>query len=175
MQLGTTAFSFTNEWLTGRLTLEGLLARVAELGLGPGLELIGFQTWRSFPSLTRDEIFTFRRLVDELGLEPAALAGYADLGRRLDRQMTTAEAVDFLVPQLDIAQQLGFPLVRLPRRDPGGSARAARAGGRAGGLVIGTEFQGGQTPESPPCRQSSSCATGSIPRRSHSPSTSASR
>ena len=32
-----------------RYTLESLLERVAELGLGPGLEVIGFQTWRDYP------------------------------------------------------------------------------------------------------------------------------
>ena len=149
MQLGTTAFSFTNEWLTRSLTLDGLLRRIAELELGPGLELIGFQTWRSFPSLTRDEIAGFRALVDELGLEPAALAGYADLARRLDRQMTTAEAVEFLVPQLDVAAKLGFPLVRVPAGIPVEVLEALVPAAERAGLVLGTEFQGGQTPDSP--------------------------
>ena len=62
MRLATTAFSFTNEWLTRRYTLERLLTRVTELDLGPGIELIGFQTWRSYPDLTAEEI---RNLVEE--------------------------------------------------------------------------------------------------------------
>ena len=37
MRLATTAFSFTNEWLTRRYSLERLLTRVAELDLGPGI------------------------------------------------------------------------------------------------------------------------------------------
>ena len=112
VRLGTTAFSFTDQWLTGRYTLDGLLRRVAELGLGPGIELIGFQTWRDFPSLTRQDVLAFRRLVDEL--EPlAALGGYADLARRVDRRMTTAEAVEYVLPQVSLAAELGFPVLRL--------------------------------------------------------------
>ena len=67
MRLATTAFSFTNEWLTRRYTLEQLLARVAELNLGPGIELIGFQAWRGYPGLPAEDVLAFRRLVDDLG------------------------------------------------------------------------------------------------------------
>ncbi|MGZ4392322.1 MAG: sugar phosphate isomerase/epimerase family protein, partial [Gaiellaceae bacterium] len=59
MKFGTTAFSFTNEWLGRQLTLRQLLRRVADLERGPGIELVGFQTWRGFPALTRDEVLEF--------------------------------------------------------------------------------------------------------------------
>src|SRR2546425_1235334 len=98
MKLGTSTFSFTNEWLSRRVSLEQLLTRIGELG--PSIELIGYQVWRSFPRLEPDEVLAFRRLVDRLGLEPAALGAYVDLLRRVDRAATNAEAVQELAPQI---------------------------------------------------------------------------
>jgi hypothetical protein len=148
MQLGTTAFSFTNEWLARTLALDGLLRRVAEHELGPGLELIGFQTWRSFPSLTREEVTAFRRTVDELGLEPAALGAYADLLRRPGRPMTAADAVEFLRPQIAVARALGFPLVRLHAGIPLEALETLAPIAETAGITLATELQGGQTPDS---------------------------
>src|SRR5947207_12797777 len=113
MKLATSAFSFTNEWLARRYSLEQLIARVADLELGPGIELIGFQTWRTYPALTAAEVLEFRGSVENHGLEPAALGAYVDLARRADCPMTSDEAVAFLRPQIVAAEALGFPLLRL--------------------------------------------------------------
>ena len=148
MLFGTTTFSFTNEWLARQLTLQQLLGRTAALGLGPGIELVGFQTWRRFPSLTRDDVLEFRRLTDELELEPTALGAYADLARRADRPMTVAEAVEFLSPQIEIARALGFPLLRLHAGIPVEVLEQLVPLAESVGITLATEFQGGQTPES---------------------------
>src|SRR5215211_255715 len=50
-RLSTTLFALTNEWLSRQYTFEGLVDRAAELGLGPALELIGFQSIRGFPAV----------------------------------------------------------------------------------------------------------------------------
>src|SRR4029450_8322194 len=47
--LGVTLYSMTNEWLAGRYTLPELVDEVARRGIGPGVELIGFQSLRGFP------------------------------------------------------------------------------------------------------------------------------
>jgi hypothetical protein len=146
MRLATTAFSFTNEWLSRRYTLEQLLRRIAAEDLGPGVELIGFQAWRSYPALTSDEVLAFRRLVDDLGLEPAALGAYVDLARRVDRPMSTDEAIEFLAPQVTLARALGFPLVRL---HPGIPADVLERVADHGGVTLAVEVQGGQTPVDP--------------------------
>jgi hypothetical protein len=149
MRVGTTAFSFTNEWLSRRFTLEQLLERVAELGLGPGIELIGFQAWRWYPALTAGEANGFRGVVDGLGLEPAALGAYVDLARRPDRLMTTAEAVGFLAPQIAVAHALGFPLLRLHGGIPPAAIEQLVPVAERAGVTLATEVQGGQTPEDP--------------------------
>jgi len=146
MRLATTAFSFTNEWLSRRYTLEQLLRRIAAEDLGPGVELIGFQAWRSYPALTSDEVLAFRSLVDDLGLEPAALGAYVDLACRVDRPMSTDEAIEFLTPQITLARALGFPLVRL---HPGIPAEVLERVAEHGGVTLAVEVQGGQTPDDP--------------------------
>ena len=149
MRLATTLFSFTNEWLTRRYTLGQLLARVAELGLGPGVELIGFQAWRRFPELPTQEILSFRRLVDDLGLEPAALEGSVDLARRVDRLMTEQEAVDFLRPQVETAAALGFQMLRLHSGIPIAVLEQVAPLAERAGVTLATEIQGAQTPDDP--------------------------
>jgi hypothetical protein len=148
MRLATTAFSFTNEWLTRRYSLEQLLTRVADLGLGPGIELIGFQTWRSYPGLTAEEIRAFCRLVDRLGLEPASLGAYADLARRTDRLMTVDETVECLRPQIAVAAVLGFPLLRLHAGIPPAAIERLTPDAERAGVTLAVEIQGDQTPES---------------------------
>jgi hypothetical protein len=146
MKIGTTTFSFTNEWLAGGYTLERLLTRVADLGLGPGIEVIGYQAWRRYPELARDEVLEFRRLCDRLALEPAALGAYVDLLRRVDRPMTVDEAVAFLVPQIATAEQLGFPVLRLHPAEV--FERLLPIAERAD-VTLATEIQGPQTPDHP--------------------------
>jgi hypothetical protein len=149
MKLATTAFSFTNEWLARQYSLEQLLVRVAQLDLGPGIEVIGFQTWRTYPALSREEVLTFRRLLDDLELEPAALGAYADLARRADRLMTTEEAVEFLRPQIAAAEALGFPLVRLHASIPIDVLERLTPVAERAGVTLATEIQGGQPPGDP--------------------------
>ena len=148
MRLGTTTFSFTNEWLAGSVSLAQMLGRVGREGLGPGVELVGYQAWREFPRLTRDEVLAFRRLADRHDLEPTALGGYADLMRRVDRLMTTDEAIAFLSPQIEAARSLGFPIVRLHAGIPADVLERLVPAAEAGGVTLATEIQGGQTPDS---------------------------
>jgi len=149
VRLGTTAFSFTNEWLARRYTLEQLLRRTAELELGPGVELIGFQSWRDYPRLAAEDVVAFRRLVAELGLEPAALGAYLDVARRGDRLLTADEAVEYLALQIAIAGQLGFPIVRLHAGVPVAVLERLVPVAEGTGVTLALEVQGGQSPDHP--------------------------
>jgi hypothetical protein len=149
LRLGVSTFSFANEWLTRRLTLEELLERLAESGLGPAIEVIGYQVWRGYPALGRGEVLGFRRLVDRLGLQPAALGAYVDLLRRSERALTTDEAVELLSAQVELARALGFPILRLHAGIPGVVLERAASAAERAGVVLATEIQGGQTPDDP--------------------------
>lgn len=149
MKLATSAFSFTDEWLAGRYSLDGLLRRIAAAGLGPGVELVGHQCWRSFPALEAAEVRAFRRLLDELELVPAALGVYVDRYRRSDRALTDDEAVDELSRQIALAGELGFPVARLHAGVPSRVLEAVATLAEEVGVVLATEIQGTHTPDDP--------------------------
>jgi sugar phosphate isomerase/epimerase len=112
-KLGTTLFSFTNEYWSREFTFEQLIAKVGELGLGPGLEVIGFQSIRGFPNVSNDFAARFKDLVAKHRLELTSLAINADVwARRGGAPLSTDESVAYLEPQIRAAAKLGFPIVR---------------------------------------------------------------
>jgi Xylose isomerase-like TIM barrel len=109
-KLGITLFSLTLEMRRPDYSLEGMIRRVAELELGPGLELVGFQSLRNWPHVDDGFVREFRSLVEECELVPTALSMNLDLARRRDRRMTEDEALAYLEAQMEAAKKLGFPI-----------------------------------------------------------------
>src|SRR6187431_591914 len=68
LRLGTTLFSLTNEFHSLEYTFDELIAKVGALGLGPGLEVIGFQSIRGFPEVSEKFADRFKELLAEHGL-----------------------------------------------------------------------------------------------------------
>ena len=113
IMLGTTLYSMTNEWLAGQYTLGGLIDEVAKRGIGPGVEVIGFQSLRGFPHRVPDEeLRTLREAIDRNGLVPTSLASNADIALRKESFMDTDRSVEYMRPQIELAGRLGFPVVR---------------------------------------------------------------
>jgi sugar phosphate isomerase/epimerase len=110
---GVTLYSMTNEWVTNQYDLESLVATVAERGLGPGVEIVGFQTIRGFPELTAEFVALWERLVDRYAIVPTCLASNIDVALRSDRLLTEDEMVDYLLRQMRVAKELGFRVVRI--------------------------------------------------------------
>jgi sugar phosphate isomerase/epimerase len=138
-KLSTTLFALTNEWLSRRYTFEQLVGRTAELGLGPGLEIIGFQSIRGYPKISAEFGRTFKGLLDEHGLEPAALGANIDLARRPDRLMTREEVMETVEAQVEAARLLGFPVVRAQKLDDDLYEWAAALGEKRG-VKLGIEI-----------------------------------
>ncbi len=112
VKLGTTLYSLTNEFHQRKFDFEGLVREVARRNLGPGLEIVGFQSIRGFPEI--DDAFAdrFRQLIDETGLELSCLAINADDLINRDRPMTRDESVGYHERQIKAASKLGFPVAR---------------------------------------------------------------
>ncbi|WP_431794963.1 sugar phosphate isomerase/epimerase family protein [Microbacterium enclense] len=147
--LGTTLYSFTNEWVIGRYTLTGLLEEVAASGIGPGVEVVGFQSFRGYPHLDRETVREFRDAVDRLGLVPTSLGSNIDIAIRTDRDLTTDERVEYTVPQLEVAAELGFPVVRVQiGADPATLERLVPVAERLG-LHLGMEIHAPEGPATP--------------------------
>lgn len=109
-KLGITLFSLTLEMRKPDYSLEGMIRQVAELDLGPGIEMVGFQSIRDWPRINDEFAGWFRDLVDELELVPTAMSMNLDLARRRDRRMTEEEGLAYLEAQMEAAKKLGFPI-----------------------------------------------------------------
>ena len=112
IQLGSTLFSFTNEYLNRQYDLEQLIARVAALRIGPGLEMIGFSHVRGFPVVSDDFAARFRDWMVKYQLTPTCLSINADVAIRRGTLMNDEQAAAYFEPQLRAAAKLGFPVVR---------------------------------------------------------------
>lgn len=112
LKLGTTLYSFTNEFITRQYNFEQLLTLVAEHRLGPGVEIVGFQSFRGFPNISDAVAERFRERMAHHGLEPSCLAINSDMMLRRGQMLSVAEAVAYHEPQLRAAAKLGFRVVR---------------------------------------------------------------
>lgn len=112
LKLGTTLYSLTNEFHWRRYDFEGLVRKVAAENLGPGLEIVGFQSIKGFPVITDAWADWFKGLIAETGLSLSCLGINADNTIRRDRDMTVEESVTYHQAQIDAAAKLGFPVAR---------------------------------------------------------------
>ncbi len=112
LKLGTTLFSFTSEFHSRQYTFEQLVAEVGRRNLGPGLEIIGFQSIRGFPEVTDAFAERFRELLAAHRLQPSCFDANADVMLRRGQMLSIDEQVAYHEPQIRAAARLGFPTVR---------------------------------------------------------------
>ena len=112
-RLGTTLFSLTLEQRKPGRDLRALIGEVAARDLGPGLEMVAFQSLRGWPRLGDDAVREVRGLIEESGLTPSCLAVNLDLGLYPGRLLSDDEAYEYVAVQLRGAAALGFPAVRV--------------------------------------------------------------
>jgi len=112
LQLGTTIFSLNNEYHSRRYSFEQLVTKVGELGLGPGLEIVGFSHIRGFPAVTDEFAERLRSLLDRHQLQASCLCINADAYIRRNQRMTDDESYTYHEAQIRAAAKLGFPVVR---------------------------------------------------------------
>ena len=112
LKLGTTLYSMTPAFHGREYTFEQLVRKVAAEGIGPGLEVVGFQSIKGFPTITDEYADWFKGLIAETGLTLSCLGINADLRIDPDKPMSDDESVEYHARQLEAAANLGFPLVR---------------------------------------------------------------
>ena len=135
-KLSTTLFALTNEWLSREYTFESLVDKTVELGLGPGLEIVGFQSVRGYPRVDPEFEKSFKALMERHELEPSCLSANIDLARRPDRLMTQDEVKETLAAQVEFGRRLGFPVVKAQKLEddlyPWAADLAEKAGVKLG-------------------------------------------
>ena len=104
ISFGVTLFSMTNEWLAGHYDMPGLIDEVGRRKLGPGLEIIGFQSLRGFPSkVDGKDLRALKDAMERNELVPTSLASNADVARKSGAWMGTDESVAYMRPQIELA------------------------------------------------------------------------
>ncbi|RFA08153.1 pyruvate formate-lyase [Subtercola boreus] len=117
-KLGLTLYSASAEFRAGWFDFEGLLDRVAELGIGPGIEIVASQVLPTYPAVSDDFVRTWRTAFDKHGFDESSFGANLDMGRRRDRDMTPDEEFEFSETLFRGAKRLGFPLVRIQSAKP---------------------------------------------------------
>ncbi|MDU0326435.1 DUF6379 domain-containing protein [Microbacterium sp. KSW2-21] len=117
-QLGLTLYSASAEFRAGYFDFDGLLDRVAELGIGPGIEIVASQMVPTYPVVGDDFVRTWRAAFDRHGFVESSFGANLDMGRRRDRDMTPDEEFAFSKLMFEGAKKLGFPLVRIQSAKP---------------------------------------------------------
>lgn len=117
-QLGLTLYSASAEFRAGWYDFDGLLDRVADLGIGPGIEIVASQMVPTYPVVSDDFVRTWRAAFDRHGFVESSFGANLDMGRRRDRDMTPDEEFEFSLEMFRGAKKLGFPLVRIQSAKP---------------------------------------------------------
>ena len=104
---------------------------------GPGLEIVGFQSIKGFPQVSREFERRFKEAVERNELQPSCLGANVDLGRRIGELMDEDEIVEYMEPQLRAAATLGFPVVRMQFGAPPSVIERLRADCRTARRVHG--------------------------------------
>jgi sugar phosphate isomerase/epimerase len=117
-KLGLTLYSASAEFRAGWYDFYGLLDRVAELGIGPGIEIVASQVVPTYPDVSDEFVRTWRAAFDKHGFDESSFGANLDMGRRRDRDMTREEEFEFSELMFQGAKKLGFPLVRIQSAKP---------------------------------------------------------
>ena len=111
IRTGLTLYSLSNEWWSKQYDLDAMLDRVAADDLGPGIEIVGFQTIRTYPEVTPEFVRSWRDGLERRGLVSSCLSSNIDVGQPSGRFMTDDEMVDCLSRQIETARLLGFHVI----------------------------------------------------------------
>lgn len=117
-RLGLTLYSASAEFRAGWFDFDGLLDRVADLGIGPGIEIVASQVLTTYPEVSNGFVARWRAAFDRHGFEASSFGANLDMGRRRDRDMTPDEEFEFSELLFQGAKRLGFPLVRIQSAKP---------------------------------------------------------
>ncbi|MGW9112189.1 C-glycoside deglycosidase beta subunit domain-containing protein [Microbacterium sp. NPDC055683] len=117
-RLGLTLYSASAEFRAGWYDFDGLLDRVAELGIGPGIEIVASQMVPTYPRVSDEFERTWRAAFDRHGFAASSFGANLDMGRRRDRDMTPDEEFEVSELLFEGAKRLGFPLVRIQSAKP---------------------------------------------------------
>lgn len=114
---GVSLYSYQDEYVRGKMTLEGCLQELAEIGV-EGVEIITDQMFHNTPETDEESITDWKRMVQQSGITPVCNDIFINTNLYHNRMLTQKENLAFLKKELQQAYKLGFPMVRLVSATP---------------------------------------------------------
>lgn len=111
IKLGVSLYSFSTEYISDQLDLEGVLKKASEMGY-QGIEIVAAQMVPEYPYPSDEWLAYFAGLLKKFNLQPVCWSAYIDMGIRSDRDLTREEIIQFTLNDLIYAKKAGFPIVR---------------------------------------------------------------
>ncbi len=111
IKLGVSLYSFSTEYISDKLDLEGVLKKAKDLGF-EGIEIVAAQMVPGYPYPSGEWLEYFKKLLAKYELKPVCWSAYIDMGIRTDRDLTEHEIIQYTVNDLLYAKKAGFPMVR---------------------------------------------------------------
>lgn len=117
IKLGVTLYSLQDEYVWGRLNLEGCLAELHKLG-AEGVELLGDQMIPNSPFSEQSFYDKWRGWLVKYQLLPVCDDIFINTTLYKNRRLTTKEAITALKAEIVHAHKMGFEIVRLVSQTP---------------------------------------------------------
>lgn len=117
IKLGVTLYSFQDEYVWGRLTLEGCLAELHKMG-AQGVELIGDQMVYNSPYPEESFYDEWQGWLKKYELEPVCDDIFINTTLFKHRRLTTEESIAALKAEILHAHKMGFKIVRMVSQTP---------------------------------------------------------
>jgi hypothetical protein len=117
IKLGVTLYSLQDEYVWGKLTLEGCLAELHKLG-AEGVELLGDQMIHNSPYPEEGFYEAWHGWLEKYQLTPVCDDIFINTTLYRNRRLTTKEAIAALKAEISHASQMGFGIVRLVSQTP---------------------------------------------------------
>ncbi len=117
IKCGVTLYSFQDEYVWGRLTLEGCLAELQKMG-AKGVELLGDQMIYNSPFPEESFYARWQGWLDQYQLEPVCDDIFINTTLYKNRRLTTKESIAALKAEIVHASRMGFKIVRMVSQTP---------------------------------------------------------
>ena len=111
MKLGVTAYSYAYDLRARTMTLENVVADVADMG-GQGVEILGETHVPGYPNPSDRWVQQWFGWMEKYHTKPSAYDVFVDTMFYKDRLLTVDEAVQRLVADFKLANRLGFKVLR---------------------------------------------------------------
>jgi sugar phosphate isomerase/epimerase len=117
IKLGVTLYSLQDEYVWGKLSLEGCLAELQKMGC-EGVELLGDQMIHGSPFPQEGFYEQWHGWLQKYALTPVCDDIFINTTLYRNRRLTTREAIAALKAEITHAQRMGFGIVRLVSMTP---------------------------------------------------------